>query len=56
MLQNLNFPGLCPGPRWELTAPPDSLANGEEAPALGPSGLVSTAVSGSDPLQSWQLH
>ena len=42
-------------------APPDPIADGSglatppknPAPAVGPSGLVST-VSGSNPLQSWQ--
>jgi len=53
MLQNSNFPGLCPGPRWgSLQRSPDPLTDGEAAgcpsqephPALDPLGLVSTGL------------
>jgi len=48
ILQNLNFPGLCPGPRWTLY-----LKN--PTPVLGHSGFVSTGLR-VNPLQSWQLY
>ena len=56
MLQNPNFPGLRPGPRWgslqRSPTVPHPLTDGEGAqyprqephPALGPSGLVSTGL------------
>jgi len=65
MLQNPNFPGLRAGSRWELTALPRPLADGEGARcpsqdppkkptlALGHSGLVSTGLRVYNPLQSW---
>jgi len=54
MLQNPNFPGLCPGLHWRsLQLSPDFLTDGEglaapaknPTPVLGPSGLVSTGLS-----------
>jgi len=54
MFQNANFPGF-PLAKGAYSAPPDHLAGGERArcsppknptPALGPSGLVSTGLSG----------
>ena len=69
MLQNPNFPGLCPGPRWwslqrslSLT---DPLADGEvlaAPPAIPPRSrpfrppASSLRVSESNPLQSWQPY
>ena len=53
MLQNLNFPGLCPGPRWgSLQRFPGPLSDGvglaapakNPTTALGPSGFVSTGL------------
>jgi len=65
MLQNPNFPGLRPEPRWRAySAPPDPLSHGARArcplprtPPL-PSALWASClrVSGSNPLQSWQPY
>jgi len=66
MLPKFNFSELCPGLRWgslQHSPRPSSWWGGgslaplkNPTPALGPSGLVSIRVSGSNPLQIWQPY
>jgi len=57
MLQNPNFPGLCPGPHWRsLHRTPEPLADGEGACCRRPFGASFLRVSGPNPLQNWQPY
>jgi len=65
MLQNPNFPGVCPNPAGgAYNAPPDPLTDGEGAlyplprtpPPLSALRVSFLRVSRSNPLQSWQLY